>query len=63
MFCPFPVSCFLSRAKWLHEDRQSEMQQALTQMNDRTEQLEQLTERREKANKIKAEAEKRLAVS
>lgn len=61
--CLLFALCFLSRAKRLHEDRQSEMQQALTQMSDRTEQLEQLTERRDAANKLKAEAEKRLAVS
>lgn len=61
--CRLCLVSVLSRAKRLHEDRQIEMQQALTQMSDRTEQLEQLAERRDAANKLKAEAEKRLAVS
>jgi GMP synthase-like glutamine amidotransferase len=39
------------------------MQQTLSQMNDRTEELEKLLEQKETANKLKAEAEKRLAVS
>jgi hypothetical protein len=61
-----PVTCFCCccfRAKKLYEDRQSEMLQTLSQMNDRTEELDQLLEQKETANKLKTEAEKRLAVS
>lgn len=50
------------RAKKLHEDRQSEMQQTLSQMNDRTEELERLAEQKEAASKAKQQAEDKLEV-
>jgi hypothetical protein len=51
-----------ARAKKLHEDRQSEMQQTLTQMNDRTEALDRLATQKEAASAAKADAEGKLEV-
>lgn len=50
------------RAKKLHEDRQSEMQQTLTKMNDRTEALDRLATQKEAASAAKADAESKLKV-
>lgn len=52
----------VSRARKLHEDRQSEMQQTLTQMNDRTEQLEKVAEERATISKHKAQLETHIQV-
>ncbi len=54
------IACHHGRAKKLHEDRHSEMQQTLTQMNDRTEALDRLTAQKEAANAAKADAEEKL---
>lgn len=53
----------LCRAQKLHADRKAEMDQAMTQMDDRQEQLHQLADEKETASKYKAAAEAKLAVS
>lgn len=59
---PCCVHLLHGRAKKLHEDRQVEMQQTLTQMNDRTEALDRLAAQKEAASNAKADAEAKLAV-
>jgi hypothetical protein len=60
--CPHPLS-LPHRAKKLHEDRHTEMQQTLSQMNDRTEELERVLEQKDAAGKAKQQAEDKLEVS
>lgn len=62
LVCVPPPACTRPRAKKLHEDRHAEMQQTLSQMNDRTEELERLEERKEAASKAKQAAEDKLEV-
>jgi TolA-binding protein len=60
--CVLPGPAASHRAKKLHEDRQTEMQQTLSQMNDRTEELDCVAEQKEAAVKAKQQAEDKLEV-
>jgi hypothetical protein len=59
--CLFVCNCWL-RAKALHDSRQAESKQALSQMDDRVQQFEKLAANKTEALAAKAEAETKLKV-